>query len=317
MTYKLINIVIVLKDYSKYLDNCLNHLEKQIKNNFNVTIVSESKIILKKKFSFDVKLIKSTVKKPGKKRHLASIVSKSEYIAFIDDDAYANPEWTLNIEKYLNKYHAITGPAISPNEESFKISKDLYSSVYFSKFSGGANHRYIQNEKIFKIDDFASVNFAIRREIYNKTKGFNCIYWPGEDTYLGNELKKKHIDIYYIPKLVVYHERRESFKAFVKQLFRYSYTRGFFVKKNISNSIKLKYFLPSFLNLIIIFYLITNNNLSKYILLIYLIVPFISMIEIINYKKKFYMTLSFFIIIISHIIYGIGFMKGIINKKYK
>jgi glycosyltransferase involved in cell wall biosynthesis len=317
MSNNLITVIIVLKEKSEYLDNCLKSLGDQSSKNFEVLIISETEIKLGNLFNFNIRIINSKIKKPGKKRHLGSLISRSKYIAFIDDDAYANSEWTYNIEKYLGIYDAITGPAISPEKEGFKFYKDLYTSIYYSKFSGGAQYRYLKRHNIFKTDDFASVNFAIRREIYFQTKGFNCLYWPGEDTYLGNELKKKNIYTYYIPYLLVYHERRESFSAFVKQLFRYSYTRGYFVKKKNSNSLKLKYFLPSLLNLNIILYLITKNFFLKYLLIFYLIVPIISTLEIIYYKKKFYMFLSFFLIIISHIIYGCGFAIGILDKKYK
>ena len=38
------------------------------------------------------------------------------------------------------------------------------------------------------VDDFASVNFAIKKKVYEKSCGFNVEYWPGEDTYLANDL---------------------------------------------------------------------------------------------------------------------------------
>ena len=62
------------------------------------------------------------------------------------------------------------------------------------------------------VDDFASVNFAIKKKVYEKSCGFNVEYWPGEDTYLANDLIFNQDEkIYHIPELLVEHERRDSF----------------------------------------------------------------------------------------------------------
>ena len=130
----MISVIIVFKHETTFLNKCLENLEKQINKNFEVILVSENKISSKTNFKFPIKILNTDKKFPGIKRHIGVFHSKGEYLAFIDDDAYPDQNWTKVIETNLKHKCAITGPAISPNNENYSARKNLYSSVYFSKF---------------------------------------------------------------------------------------------------------------------------------------------------------------------------------------
>ena len=314
----MISVIIVFKKESNYLEKCLKSLERQLNKNFEVILVSENKISGKINYDFPIKEFKTEEISPGIKRHIGVFHSRGEDLAFIDDDAYPNENWTTIIEENLKLKNVITGPAISPDDENYSARKNLYSSIYFSKFFGGSSHRYLKNSEILMVDDFASVNFAIKKKVYEKSCGFNVEYWPGEDTYLANDLIFNQDEkIYHIPELLVKHERRDSFINFVKQIFRYSYTRGYFFKKKIKNSIKFKYTLPSLLLSFFIIGIIFKSILILKLFFIYAAIIFLGSFEIYAKMKKKYMIFSFLFIIISHLIYGFGFLKGVISSDYK
>ena len=73
---------------------------------------------------------------------------------------------------------------------------------------------------------------VIEKKILN-LKGFDSKYWPGEDSKLCDKFIKNKGKIYYVNDMVVRHYRRANLLKHLKQIFRYAFTRGKFLKKKI------------------------------------------------------------------------------------
>lgn len=150
--------------------------------------------------------------------------------------------------------------------------------------------------------------------------GFKVKFWPGEDTFLCLKiikgLKKK---IIYDPAVFVYHHRRSLFKGHLKQIANYAVHRGYFVKRFPQTSLKFVYFLPSmfvfglFIGLLLSFLCPSFSRIYILAITSYLALVFISSIA-----KDFRLTfLAFWGIILSHLIYGLYFIKGLVSPKLK
>jgi hypothetical protein len=86
----------------------------------------------------------------------------------------------------------------------------------------------------------------VRRRDFLAAGGFNCRYYPGEDTKLCLELTKRlGKRIIYDPEVVVYHHRRPLFWEHFRQIGRYAIHRGYFVKAFPATSRRPLYFLPT------------------------------------------------------------------------
>ncbi len=70
-------------------------------------------------------------------------------------------------------------------------------------------------------------------------------YWPGEDTVLCLEIVRRGRVIYYDPRVLVYHHRRELFGPHLRQVGRYALHRGFFARRFPATSLRIVYMLPS------------------------------------------------------------------------
>ena len=120
----LYNIIIPSIEIDSYLENCLNKLEDQTYKNFFVTIVLDKKVSLKKKYKFKIiKLVTGKINM-SKKRNIGARVKKSNYIAFLDSDAYPNKNWLKNANHLFNKKEneILGGPNIPfPNETKSEI----------------------------------------------------------------------------------------------------------------------------------------------------------------------------------------------------
>lgn len=261
---------------------------------------------------------------PAEKRTRAIADAQGEYLIFIDDDAY--PE--SNILDVLDKdfidvnIAAIGGPAITPPDDSFwqKVS----GAVFLSSFSGGFPERYVPVGQKKNVADWPSVNFSIRKNIFTELGGFNCKFWPGEDTKLCLDiLESGKGKILYDPDLTVYHHRREGLARHLKQISGYGLHRGFFAKKFPQTSFKFKYFLPSLFLLFftigllgsLFFELVFKLYLAG--LFLYILVLIKAFFDIKKYVKISVTLGALYYIFFTHLVYGFSFLRGLIIQDLK
>lgn len=313
-----VSIVIPAKSFNKNLEECLTYCLDLDYPDFEIIVLPD--------FSFNahhpqVKVIPTGPARPAEKRDAALSYCKGEILAFIDDDAYPAKDWLRNAIKYFegSKVAAVGGPAITPETDSpmQKASGLVYSS---SLCSGNLAFRYIP-KKQREVDDYPSCNLIVRKSIVEKLGGFDTNFWPGEDTkiclQITNDLHKK---IIYAPDVLVYHHRRPLFMPHLKQVWSYALHRGYFVRKFPQTSLRFSYFLPSLL----VFGLIAGLVLSLssplvrtfYLvaLALYLFLVFLSSLKGEGAKMIFVVFAG---IILTHLCYGIGFLKGLFSRKLK
>jgi len=246
-----VSIIIPVKRFNKNLNECIDYCLKLDYENFEVIVLPDDIDYSSDKFfstipaaeSNKLKIITTGNIGPSEKRDIGIENSKSDIIAFLDDDTYPVSDWLDNAIKNFSdpEIAAVGGPAVTPDSDNLlQKSSGLVYSSYFA--SGQYVYRYVPKKKIF-IDDYPSCNFIVRREIIEKIGGFSNCFWPGEDTVLclkiTKELGKK---IIYDPNVLVYHHRRELFIPHLKQVANYGLHRGYFVKKFPETSLRFSYF---------------------------------------------------------------------------
>ncbi len=330
-------IVPVLKINDYISKELLPSLAKQTYKEFEVIIVvdelSERDKKLNKKYKYSLRIIRTNEKGPAKKRDLGANLAKGEILAFIDDDAYPDRQWLENALLNFNdlKIAAVGGPGLTPRNNCWQqqVSGWMWSSWLGA--GGAGTYRCFPGKKQL-VDDYPTFNLLIRKKDFEKLGGFNSRFYPGEDTKLCHDivykLRKK---IIYDPKVIVHHHRRKIFKKHLKQLGRYGFHRGFFVKILPKTSRRLGYFLPSLFTLgllfspfIIIFLRFLKLQLLSHIfsLIYFCTISFYILLLLITgfwvtIKSKKIIVGLFVIptILVSHIYYGIRFIKGLLSSK--
>ena len=167
---KIFSIIIPFKSWSRDLEECLEKIQKQTFSSYEVILLPDNKITLPEIYNeLPVEIFPTGAVNPALKRDLGSEKATGQFLAFIDDDAYPQPDWlevALNTLKNRDDIAAIGGPAITPKNDPFWAR--VFGAVFLSDFSGGFRERYVPSPPRRMIDDWPTVNLIVRKEVFNK-----------------------------------------------------------------------------------------------------------------------------------------------------
>lgn len=303
-----------LKDFKKYLNLDYKKYEIILVTDRLVKIPYSSKRIRYLVTNAD------HVTSPAEKRDFALPKVRGGICAFIDDDAYPVSNWINNAVRHFQHplIVAVGGPGITPPDDNFwqKLGGAILESKYCS---GQLLYRYYKISNWLSVDDYPAYNLFIRTKILKKVGGYNSTFYYGEDTRVCIELVK-YGRILYDPDVLVYHHRRAFPKYHLKQIWNTGVHRGFFVKAFPVTSKRWFYFIPITLT-VGLFSLI---GLSIYRPLLFAVPTtvisgiawLLASVSILNRGKDLRTSfLGGLGVILSHITYGIGFVRGFSLKK--
>ncbi len=248
----LVSVVIACPNGSWMLDECLAALERQTYRNFEVIVLPDAgergtEIYQLSTINYQLSTIPTGKVRPAEKRNIGIKAAKGEIVAFIDDDAYPDSRWLEYAVKYFGEptIGALGGPGVTPPGDGFwaQCGGRVYENVFVS---GNYRYRYLGGRVRRDIDDYPSCNLFVRKDILEQIGGYRTDFWPGEDTLLCEDIvRKAKKRIVYDPWTLVYHHRRPLFAAHLRQLGRYGFHRGYFVKRFPVTSCKPSYFVPT------------------------------------------------------------------------
>ena len=164
---------------------------------------------------------------PATRRNRAASAARGEILAFLDDDARAEPQWLATACAYFDEHDdvlAIGGPDPAPDDSTIAelISETLLATPLIG--SGVACHE--NRRGVFDVkspSDIALVNLFVRRDAFS---GFDeSIGYIGEDTALIEQLMRRGRVIYH-DGVRVAHRRRAFPEAYLRQRWRYRVKTG-------------------------------------------------------------------------------------------
>jgi succinoglycan biosynthesis protein ExoA len=268
---------------------------------------------------------------PSENRNNGAKVAKGEIIAFLDDDAVVDINFLKDAEEFFKKYKEIDivgGAQLTPKwQKGFPKIAGYALSSKFGAWKMGT--RYSLRELNLDADEtmLTSANLFCRKEVMKKIQ-FDPKLFPGEDPKFVEDAKKAGFKVAYSPNLILYHKRRETVRAMIKQISSYGRTRT--DKESFANTLKKPFFLIPllfcvYLSLTLLFIFLELFNLqiiSNFILFfplgLYLVLDlFFTFYESIKNKNALAIFLLPFIFPLIHISYGIGMIQGYLQKKKK
>jgi len=319
----LVSIIIPLKKCNDYVEENIKALLTSSYANFEIIVVPDS--AEKKTFPKTIIIPTGNVG-PAVKRDKGAEIAKGEILAFIDDDAYASKDWLKNAVDLFDKENisAVCGPGVTPPTDS--ILQKVSGAFSASLFGGGPyTYRFIPQPARF-VDDYPSMNFLIRKTDFWSVAGFDTKYWPGEDTKLCHDLTKtRKKKILYHPSVLVYHHRRAIFLQHLLQNGRYGLHRGYFARILPKTSLRISYFIPSFLVISFLllpaFFFLQKQLflLDLFLISFYFVLAAVSAVLSLFQEKHIGVALLLFpTIVATHLFYGVKFLQGFfLTRKLK
>jgi cellulose synthase/poly-beta-1,6-N-acetylglucosamine synthase-like glycosyltransferase len=313
---RFISIIIPCKEVDVYTKQCIDYCRKLDYENFEILLLPDNA----SENIEGVRVIATGCVAPGRKRNIGVANADGEFCAFIDSDAYPSKDWLRNAMKYFNDtmVAGVGGPGLTPEADILIQKAGGY--VLSSFMVGNLSSRY-KTQHSFESDDIHSCNFIARKSVVEEAGGWNEKYWPGEDTLMCLAIKrlgKKLIESF---DVVVYHHRRSLFRPHLKQVSRFGEHRGFFAKKFPENSLKPTYFFPSLLVLSLFAGVLLSFVFSFFVYIVVLgVVAYLALSLVaaaLQVRKVKLILLVWSGMIVTHIVYGVFFLSGLVKRDLK
>ncbi len=209
---------------SKIVDNNLIYCIKQIRKFYK-----KIKIILvldkpsQYKLGKNIQIVISGNETIGFKRNLGLKHISTEFVSFIDSDAYPKSHWLDKCLKFFKnkKIAAVGGPNLSPKTndlEKILVARSRKNSIV----TLNPKVKSIKTKKQF-INFLPSCNMIVRSSVYKKINGMDPRLYSSEEISLNYKINKKGFKMFFSPEIFVYHSDR-NFKHFARQRFIYGST---------------------------------------------------------------------------------------------
>ena len=217
---------------------CIESLYNQTLKPYEVILVLDPddelvKFYKKELSDLDVKIVKSDKYGLSSARNKGVEVAESDFIAFIDDDAYADKHWLENISKNFNDESVwVVGGKIIPVFDS-KRPKWLCEEL---DWIVGCTYKGMPECRC-EVRNPIGANMAFRKDVFKLVKfeerigRFGKLLMGSEETELCIRLKKKRPDvkIIYDPSAIVYHrvpKERAKMSYALRRAFYEGYSKA-------------------------------------------------------------------------------------------
>lgn len=211
--YPKVSVVICAYNAERTMDSCLASLKELNYPNYEVIVVNDGSgdrtLEITQRYD-NVRLISQENKGLSVARNVGIAAATGEIVAFTDSDCTVDPDWlTYLVAKFLDSgLAAVGGPNLSPPEESL-----VPTCVAVSP--GVPTHVLLSDQVA---EHIAGCNMAFRREVLQEINCFNPLFRAaGDDVDICWRLQDKGYTIGFTPTAIVWHFRRNTVAAYLKQ----------------------------------------------------------------------------------------------------
>lgn len=147
-------------------------------------------------------------------RNVGWQAATGEVVAYLDDDAWPDPEWPFALTRELRKggWAGVGGPNLPPQDEN-AVARAV------ARAPGGPTHVMLTDREA---EHLPGCNMAFRREALARAGGFDPLFRAaGDDVDIGWRIQATGGRLGFAPTAVVWHRRRDTIRGFWRQQVGY------------------------------------------------------------------------------------------------
>ena len=210
--WPMVSVIVCCYNAAATLGECLQSLEKLEYPRYEVIVVDDGSNDGTHEIAgkHNVRCLRGPNGGLSKARNTGIEAGRGEIVAFIDSDAYADPDWLYYMVTALEEHDAsaVGGPNLSPPQDSF-------TAQCVDQSPGNPTCVLVDNEHA---EHIPGCNMAFRKEAFQIAGLFDAQHRAaGDDVDLCWRLLVADRKIVYHPSAVVWHHRRPTVRGYLRQ----------------------------------------------------------------------------------------------------
>jgi len=236
MSIPKISIIIPFCNSERVLPLCLRGIVDQTIQPLDVILVDnnskDGSAFIAKKFEEEhpgrCTYIVESKQGPSSARNTGVRSARGDIMAFTDSDCIPGEYWLRDIMQAFNNpsIGAVAGKIVGSRSAN---SVEIFHALFTLK--GGPQEKVYESFSL-NAGGFATANFAVRKDLFEKLGGFDESRSFGEDHDLCARIYKSGHSIKYIPIGIVYHVHRSDVIRTCRQAFQFGKSHPFLLSKH-------------------------------------------------------------------------------------
>jgi O-antigen biosynthesis protein len=226
LSWPKVSVIVCTFNGSRTLSQCLESLLRLDYPNYEVIVINDGSTDATSQITqtYGFRLITTENRGLASARNTGLKASTGEIVAYIDDDAYADPHWLRYLAStFMNTRHVgVGGPNIAPPDDGLVAECVAHSP-------GNPVHILLSDSEA---EHIPGCNMAFRKTALEAIGGFDPQFrLAGDDVDVCWRLQQKGWTLGYSAGAMVWHHRRNSIRAYWRQQHNYGKAESFLEKK--------------------------------------------------------------------------------------
>ena len=264
-----------------------------------------------------LEIIVTRGRQPSAQRNAGMKKARGDLVYFLDDDSLPLPGTLRHAVSHFTDQNVkiVGGPNLCPPDAP--ALEQVFALVLRSWLAFGPSRaRYAAVGKLRQTGEKELIlcNLIARRDVMLELGGFNETLYPNEENALMDELQKRGGKLIYDPDFIVYRRPRRTLKAFARMLRTYGRGRAEQFRLYPTPGSALNFVPPLFcLYLAALapgwYFLGRASGLPLMAYGLGVIAQTLALVA--ESRRPFYSVCAAPLIVLSHILYGLGFWHGL------